>query len=160
MLTSGDQIFTDSLAAEEILEETVDPPLGQPGNNVKLTMRVAFTASYAAEDDLTELASTVLNASRPDGYIATGEPLSFEALNEQHTDSEGVTHWVMRVSRQLEKQLDTERITPLVQGHSLAIATARLHENLDLPNPPEIQLTPNWWPWLPLIPFNITVEIK
>ena len=160
MLVSGDQIFTDTLAVEQILEETYDPPFGQPGNNVELSIRVEFTASYVSEENLSELANTVLNASRPEGFIATGEPLSFETLNQQRTDSDGVTHWVMRVSRQLEKQVDTRRIIPLVQGRNQAIARARLNENLELPNPPEIQLTPDWWPWLPLIPFNITVEIQ
>ncbi|MBU1660312.1 MAG: hypothetical protein KKD28_02425, partial [Chloroflexi bacterium] len=58
----------------------------------------------------------------------------------------------------MERQLDAGIIIPLVQGQSMALAKARLKENLDLTVAPEIRLTPDWWPWLPLIPFNITVE--
>jgi hypothetical protein len=157
LLVTSDQIFTDTLKVEQILEKTYDPPPGQPGSSVNLTLWVEFTASYASGKDLTELASTVLNASLPEGFVATQRPLSFEPLNSYLTDDRGVTRWSMRVSRQLEKQVDAGRIIPLVQGRSLAVATAKLKE-LNLQGSPEIRLNPEWWPWLPLIPFNITVE--
>jgi len=158
-LAQGDQLFIDTLSIDQVLEETYDPPLGQPGSSLKLSMRVAFSAWYVSGDDLTELASTVLNASRPEGFVTVDEPLAFEALNEQRTDSEGVTHWVMRVSRNLVRQVDEDRITPLVQGRSLAVAQSQLNA-MDMPDAPEIQLNPDWWPWMPLIPFNITVETQ
>ena len=159
MLATGDQIFADTLKVEQILEESYDPPLGQPGKNVKLSMRVEFVASYASEKDLTELASTVLNASLPQGFVATQAPLDFEPLNTHLTDERGVTRWSVRVSRQLEKKVDTAMVIPLVQGRTMAKAMTRLEETFDLPSPPEIRLQPVWWPWLPLIPFNITVEV-
>jgi hypothetical protein len=156
MLAPGDQIFADTLKAEQILEETYDPPLGQPGKDVKLSMRAEFVASYASEKDLTELASIVLNASLPQGFVATQAPLDFEPLNAHLTDERGVTRWSVRVSRQLEKKVDPAMVIPLVQGKTMAKATSRLEEVFDLPGPPEIRLNPVWWPWLPLIPFNIT----
>jgi hypothetical protein len=160
MLESGDQIFADTLSLEQVLAETFDPPLGQPGNTVRLSMRVEFTASYASGDDLSELASTVLNASKPEGFADTGMPLNFEVLDSYRTNSQGVIRWTIRVSRQLERQIDTGKVIPLVQGHSMAVASAQLKEALKTSNSPEIQLTPAWWPWLPLIPFNITVETR
>jgi hypothetical protein len=42
----------------------------------------------------------------------------------------------------------------------MASAMAQLNEALRLSKPPEIQLEPAWWPWLPLIPFNIAVETQ
>jgi len=158
-LAQDDQLFTDTLKVEDILKESYDPPLGRPGSSLKLTMRVTFTARYASGDDLTELASTVLNASTPEGFVATDEPMSFETLDEQRTDSQGVTHWVMRVSRNLVRQTDEREITTLVQGRSLAVAQAQLND-LDTPAPPEILLNPEWWPWMPLIPFNISVKTQ
>ena len=160
LLKTGDQIFTDTLSMDDVLEETYTPPLGQPGNSLKLSMRVEYTVSYASGEDLTQLASTVLNASIPEGFVATGEPLKFETVGSYQTNSQGVTHWTMRVSRQLERQVDTGEVIPVVQGHSLLVAQAQLGETLNLSDAPEIQLTPAWWPWLPLIPFNITVETQ
>lgn len=160
LLESSDQFFTDTLNLEDILEETYDPPLGQPGEGVKLSMRVEFTAWYASGDDLTELASTVLNASKPEGFVAVDMPLSFEALNEYRTNSDGTTQWTLRVSRELVRQVDESRITPLIQGRSMASAQAQLDTAMGTVTSPEIRLSPEWWPWLPLIPFNITVETQ
>jgi hypothetical protein len=159
-LAPGDQVFADTFRAAQVLEENLVPPLGQPGKTVMLLMRVEFAASYASEKDLTELASTVLNASLPEGFTTAQEPLDFEPLNAHLTDERGVTRWSLRVSRQLERKIDRSKITPLIQGRSLANATSRLNETLDLANPAEIQLEPAWWPWLPLIPFNITVDVR
>jgi len=160
MLATNDQIFPDTLQIEQILEESYEPQLGQPSNQVELSMRVEFTVSYAAGADLTELASTVLNASLPEGFVATSDPITFEILNSQSTDDEGVTHWTMRAYRKLEKQVNAVEIVPLVQGRSVAIAMEQLENNPDFLEHPEIYLTPKWWPWLPLIPFNIVVEIQ
>jgi hypothetical protein len=158
MLAPNDQLFPDTLQVEQILEESYEPPLGQPSNKVKLSMRVEFTTSYAAGEDLTELAGTVLNASLPEGFVATSDPITFEILNLQATDNEGVTRWTMRVSRELEKQVNAGEIIALVQGHNTTVAMEQLEAHLDSPDAPEIRLTPDWWPWIPLIPFNITVE--
>jgi len=160
MLSSRDQIFPDTLQVEQIIEEVYDPPLGQPSRKVVLTLRVEFSAWYASGDDLTELASTVLNASQSEGYLPLATSLTFEKRDNIKTDSEGVTRWIMRVSRKLEKQIDEGNIIQLVQGRNVETAKSQVENTLQLTYSPEIQLTPDWWPWLPLIPFNITVETR
>lgn len=160
MLGAGDQIFVDTLEVDQVLVKEYEPPLGQPGRKVTLSMQIEFTAFYAAKENLHELANIVLNASQPEGYVDTGQPLSFEITGSHQTDNEGVTRWTMRVSRKLEEQVDTGKIVSLIQGRNMAFAINQLDDNLDLPSTPEIQLTPDWWPWLPLIPFNITVETQ
>jgi hypothetical protein len=160
LLAQDDQVFPDTLKIEQVIEENYNPPLGQPSSQVSLDLRVEFSASYVTGEDLTELASTVLNTSLPDEFIATGTPITFESLNSPRTDSEGVTSWTMRVSREMRKYVDAGKVILLVQGHSMDIALSKLEENLEIPNTSEIRLTPDWWPWLPLIPYNITVETQ
>ena len=160
MLTTKDQLFPNTLTVEQIVEEKYDPPLGQPARKVTLNLEVEFSVFYVSGNDLTELANIVLNTSQSDGYVDSGNPLIFETLNAPETNSEGVTRWVMRVSRQLEKQVNSGKVLPLVKGQSLELAAANLEDALDLDYTPQIELTPDWWPWLPLIPFNITVETE
>lgn len=159
-LASGDELFSDSVKMKQILNESYDPPLGQPGRKVTLSMKVEYTATYASGNDLTQLAGTVLNASLPTGFAPTGKPFTFEPTSPRLTDDAGVTRWTVRVSRQLEKQVEPGRVIPLVQGHSMVVAVSHLQDALALTSEPVIRLTPEWWPWLPLIPFNITVELR
>ena len=160
LLEPGDQLFHDTLELEQTIEESYEPPLGQPSNTLKSTLQAEFSVSYASGKDLTELASTVLNASLPEGYSTTDDPITFEALTSYTTDREGVTSWKMRVSRELQKHVDTGKIISMVQGRSRESALELLEDSPDIPDKFKILLTPDWWPWLPLIPFNITVETK
>ncbi len=159
-LLEGDMLFADTLAVAQILEESYSPPLGQPGRQVKLTMQVEFQAYYAAYSDLTELAHLVLNASLPAGFAPLDDSLTLEALSSPTTDASGVTRWQARATRLLYRQLDMPRVIPLALGRRPQAAQVVLFESLPLVEPPQVRLRPAWWPWLPLIPFNITVEAQ
>lgn len=157
-LENGDQLFADTLVVEQILEERYDPPPGQPGSNLSLVMQVEFSAYYAAYHDLAELAGMVLNASLEPGFAPAGEDYDFEQVGSRVTAQDGVTRWVVRVRRGLVKQVDELSAARLALGRRPRVAAQRIFENLPLSSKPEIVLVPGWWPWLPLLPFNITVE--
>jgi len=158
-LGQGDQLFTDTLIVEQVLEESYDPPPGQPGRKLSLTMQVEFSANYAAEDDLTELADLVLNASLEPGFSPSGEDFDFEQVGSRVTGEDGVTRWVVRVNRTLAKQVDSSYAAHLALGRRPRVAAQRILDHLSLAARPEIALKPDWWPWLPLLPFNISVGI-
>jgi hypothetical protein len=48
----------------------------------------------------------------------------------------------------------------MVQGFGVWNVESKLEENLPLTDAPEIQLTPSWWPWMPIVPFRISVETE
>ncbi len=159
-LTEGDVLFPDTLTLSQVLEETYDPPAGQSGRRVTLTMQAEFQIYYAAYADLKELASIVLNASLPAGYMALDDTLMLETLSPLTTDAAGITRWEVRATRRLSRQLDMPRVIPLALGRRPQTAQVVLAQSFLLVEPPQIQLRPPWWPWLPLIPFNIHVETQ
>ena len=52
------------------------------------------------------------------------------------------------------------QVLNLVRGRSPEAAGAALSTALSLERAPRIELAPEWWPWLPLIPFRITVSTQ
>jgi len=56
------------------------------------------------------------------------------------------------------KQVDRLYAARLALGRSPRDAAQRIFENLPLSVRPKILLQPEWWPWLPLLPFNIIVN--
>jgi hypothetical protein len=157
-LGKGDQLFADTLVAEQVLDESFDPPVDQPGRKLSLRLQVDFSAYYAAGDDLTELAGLVLNASLDPGFTPAEEEYDFEQVGSRLTGEDGVTRWVVRVKRRLVKQVDGLYAARLALGRRPRVAAQRIFESLPLSARPEIVLNPEWWPWLPLLPFNITVD--
>lgn len=158
-LGPDDLLLSDTLEAVEILREEFDPPAGQAGKTLILKMEVKFNARYISAEDLNQLSRSTLNASVPNGFSPFGSP-TLNRLTEPVTDSLGVTRFDLEVSQNLLRDVDRTQVFSMMRGHSLEDARSELFADLALRKAPQIIMTPSWWPWLPLIPFNVSVEME
>ena len=152
-----DLLLADTLQMGEVQQESYDPPAGQPGNLLKLSMRAEFTARYVKEQDLRQLAEATLNAALPGGYAPVEDSLAFDVTGKPYSDAAGALHFDLRVSREAARELPAEAANLLVRGLSPWAAADVLQARLPLAARPRISLRPSWWPWMPLIPFRIVV---
>ena len=153
-----DLLLPDTLKVDAPSQEIYDPPAGQPGDTLKLTMSVQYSAQYVTADDLTSLAETVLNASMPAGFDSKPNTLQFNSNNNFAVDQSGSTQFNLQVQRVLVQQIQSSQVIFLARGLSPMNAKQVLLSKLPLAAPPEIDLSPSWWPWMPLIPFRIEVQ--
>jgi hypothetical protein len=156
---AGDVYFPDTLAVGQVLSETYFPADGQTGTTLSLTMNLQCQAQYAQASDVNALAGLALDTNLPVGF----EPVSSGAVKTVDagapvTDAHGITHWKVQAQRLLRARLDPWQATRLVQGRSPVAAGRRLADSMRLAAAPAIQVTPAWWPWLPVIPFRIAVS--
>ncbi len=154
---ASDVVLPASLTMGDIVEETYDPPAGKPGNLLKLTLRAAFSAQYVKGDDLAQLVEATLDAAKPSGYVPAAGSMTYDFAATPTTDAAGLSHFELRIRRQLLRDLDLSHASALVRGKSPEAASRALQGALPLAKQPEIKLSPAWWPWLPLVPFRITV---
>ncbi len=158
MIGAKDELLVNTLKMGEVLEETYDPPAGQPGPLLKLTMRVEYSAQYVRADDLTRLAESALNASVPDGFVASPGTLIFQPLGAAVFDQSGMSHFDLQVAQVVMRRIEPIQVILLARGLSPQAAAQTLLAELPLTKLPEIGLNPSWWPWMPLIPFRIDVR--
>jgi len=156
---ADDLLLPDTLDFAETLLEEFSPPEGQAGNTLVLKMQVEFSVNYILQEDLNQLAAATLNASIPQGFAPFGE-LMFNPLAEPVTDSSGVTNFELKATQVTLRDIDQVRVFSIVRGYSPARAVNELMDTFELRDEPQITLRPAWWKWLPLIPFNISVEVK
>jgi hypothetical protein len=156
-MESGDILFDDTFAVSQTLSEVYDPPAGAAGTKLTLTMQVEFSALYAAASDLTELASLALNASLPPGFAAASEALAVESVKKPVMNEDGSLHWTVRAERRIVQKINNGQVTQLIQGVGARHAQTLLEKNLPLDRAPNINLAPTWWPWMPIVPFRISV---
>ncbi len=154
---SKDMLLLNTLKLGQIQEETYDPPAGKGGNLLKLTLRADFGAEYLKADDLTQLAEGILNASRPDGFAPVADSMAFRLQGAPVQEAGGVIHFGLQIEQKLAHEVDLAHANALVRGLSPRAAQEVLKSQLKLAEAPEIRMSPSWWPWLPLIPFRITV---
>jgi hypothetical protein len=69
-------------------------------------------------------------------------------------------HWTVRAERRIVQQIDKAQVTQLIQGIRSARVKAVLEKRLPLEKAPQINLSPSWWPWVPIVPFRISVVTK
>jgi hypothetical protein len=159
-LPSGGVIFPASVKDEQVFEETYDPPAGRTGGSLRLTLRVKFSAQYASGDDLLELATLALAAATEAGFSAAPDPVTFRLIGIPSTDAAGRTGFNLQVERRFLRTVDVRRVFSLVQGRRVDTALARLNDAFAFSSPPQIKMSPRWWPWISLAPFRIEVVIQ
>jgi hypothetical protein len=119
---------------------------------------VEYSSRYASAADLTQLASLALNASLPAGFQAVfDESIGVAPVTDPLLNADGNTRWTIRAERTIVQQLNPARVAQLIQGIGATRAQTLLARNLPLDEPPEIRLSPSWWPWIPMAPFRISV---
>jgi hypothetical protein len=158
-INADDLLLLDTLEAAETLQEEFSPPEGQAGNALTLKMQVKFSANYISHEDLNQLVASTLNASIPQGFSSFGE-LTFKPLAEPVTDSTGSTHFELEAAQVTLRDIDQMKVFSSIRGHDPARAVNELKNVFELRDIPQITIRPSWWKWLPLIPFNISVEVK
>jgi hypothetical protein len=158
-IAPNDLILSDTFEVTQVIVETYDPPAGQAGNQLKLKLKVEFTARYVADEDMRQLANAALDSSVPVGFEAF-EIAAYQPLTDPSTDNAGVSHFELDVSRSLHQTIDELQVLSIVRGLTPAEAIRELAPSLPLRQATDIKLTPSWWPWMPLIPFNISMEVK
>jgi hypothetical protein len=156
-LMVGDIYFPDTLAVSEIISETYFPAESQSGDTLSLTLRVRCQARYALFTDVNGMAVKLLDVNLPVGYIPSPDNLALLPASTPITDTEGITRWDVHVQRLLRASIEPLIAVQQSLGHRPAVAVLRLNEILPLSRLPIIQVNPSWWPWMPAIPFRITV---
>ena len=156
-LGAGDVLFEDSFTTSQILSEVYDPPAGAAGTKLTLTMQMEFSTLYADASDLTELASLALNASLPPGFREASDELRLSPVTKPLLNDDGFTRWTIRAERRIVQQIHPARVMQMIQGTRARRANLLLEESLPLEDVPEIRLSPSWWPWVPIVPFRISV---
>ncbi|MBI5354559.1 MAG: baseplate J/gp47 family protein [Chloroflexi bacterium] len=158
-ISPDDLLLLDTLEVSKVIEENFDPQAGQPGNTLTLTMQVEFFARYISAEDIKQLSAATLDSSITKGFEPFGET-KLKTLTDLSTDESGITHFELESTRTLLRHVDMMQIFSVVRGRSAEQAQDKLMKSFSLRKDPQVIVTPSWWPWLPLIPFNISVEVR
>jgi len=156
---SDDILLVDTLEIREVQREESSPPEGEAGTTLNLSLQAEFTARYILAADLKQLAESSVQASIPQGFSSFGG-MTFNLLDAPVTDSSGVTHFQLEAVQTALEDVSTMQVFNLVRGRGLVDANAELMKVFHLRQQTQIVITPSWWRWLPLIPFNLSLEVK
>ena len=156
-LSPGDLLFDKTLNVSQVLSEKYDPPAGAAGTKLNLNMQIEYAIQYAAAADLIKLAALALNASLPAGFSPVSSQVAIKPATSPVLQEDGSVKWTMRAERKIVQQINPLQATQMIQGLGAWNVKEKLKKNLPIVAAPDVQLFPSWWPWMPIVPFRISV---
>ncbi len=157
ILPRDDILILPTMTMVETLEETAIPIVGEPGNDLEVSMRVRFQSQAVSGDVLNRLVSPVLDSSTPAGYISIDNSMVLTHLSQPSSSQDGTIHWTVSARRKLQVDILASQAIEIVKGMTVAQAKASLATSLPLSSLAQIELTPKWWPRLPYLAMRIQV---
>ena len=158
-LENDTQLIAQTLTMNKVIEEKQDPPQGFAADQANLTIQVEFRAWTYQKTDLERLGKTALAANLPTGKV--GIPGSYQNINlSEPLVVESQAQWKIHASQELQQAWVDRPVVQAVTGKSPEAARQNLASLLELVRPAEIQMNPDWWPLLPLLPARIQVNFQ
>jgi hypothetical protein len=156
-LAAGERIAPESLRAVRVISSEAEPAVGQPGDSLRLRMRLEVEAVLYQDADLQAYAETVLAESGGEAFATVpGSPQAeLGSLVEEGT--EGMVY-AAHAYRRLYRAVEDDELRRLLLGRPPSEAAQRLERRIDLARPPLILLWPSWLPRLPLLPVRIDIH--
>lgn len=150
-------LLEKSFKLQRVLQESASADTNSPSETLRISMRVAYQAWMVEKDDLQALAKLTLDASLPEGTLGLPDTLQVLPMEEKLVESESPLRWLVKLTREMEKQVDTTAISTIVRARSPGEAMKILEKSGEFRNSPKIELMPPWWPLLPVLSFRISV---
>jgi hypothetical protein len=153
----GDFIVYSNPIGVSILEEEYTPPEPQPSDKLELLLRVEYQIMVVPWEALKTVGNFNLDAALPYGFSTYPEEIIILAMDIPEIDENKIARWEVLAQRPIFQKIGTGYAARLTAGRTISSAAETLQSELRLAEPPEIQLFPHWWPWMPFLPLRIQI---
>ena len=157
-LEPGEYLPHQSLVIQAVPKQAYTHLVGEETPTLGLSLRLLVTAQKVKLRDVHALAYHHLAANLPEGYRLTDARFEYGEAAEEEVGPGRFTFYVASYGY-ATSHIAPEEIIHLVKGRKVAEARAALTSELPLARPPEITVSPDWFPYMPFLDLRYTVEI-
>ncbi len=152
-------IAVDSLAVVLVLAEDYSEYIGQPAESVSLEMRVVVQGVVVDEQYARQAAYAALAERVGRGFRILDDTLTFVRGDELGVDDARRVTFLMTAAGDVASAINEDRVREQVAGLPVDRAVENLSAALPLKQPPRVELWPDWFGRLPLLPIRIDVTV-
>jgi len=149
--------ITATLRLSNIMEESYTPEVGQPGDQLQLSLRLEFEAMVVPTVELRKSLNQLMDSKLQGNDIPDPNSLVIEHMGSPQLDEQDDAHWIVRGIREIRAQINPNHVADLLRGRRSDSVSAYL-SGLPLQGSTKVQMFPAWWPYFPFLPFRIEVE--
>ncbi len=133
--------------------------VGEQTDVLGLSLRLLITGQAVSARDAQEVAYHHLLMQLPENYTLTNAQYSIGEAAEEDVGYGQFTFYVTAEGFATAR-VDTEAIKEIVAGERMEDAVAALTDALSLAEPPMIEVSPEWFPYVPRLPIRTEVEVR
>jgi len=131
---------------------------GEQTDVLGLSLRLLITGHAVEARDAQAVAYHQLVAQLPVGYTLTDARFEYGEAAEEEIGP-GLFTFFLTAHGYATARVDANEVIELLAGTPIDEAAAKLSERFPLSGPPEITVSPSWFPYLPFVDLNTKVEI-
>jgi hypothetical protein len=154
-VNEDDIILSPSISNVEILSETYFPAVGEPANQLNLSMKIKLQAQLVLGETIRAFSNIIMDANTPTGFTQVANSLVITQQSNLTLADDGKAHWTIKAARQVQANITPAIYTRTITGKTVTQASQRLSYSLPISGQASIILSPNWWPRLPLLAMRI-----
>jgi len=150
-------LITPTLTLKNVIDEQYFPSVGKAADQVDLGLRLEYEIQTIEYDTVVNLIQHLMNARIAIGFTPVDSSLQMDNIGKLSINDKGNATWNIKAERELITQIEEKDVAISSLGLMPRSAIDLLREKYSLSESPEIILSPEWWPLLPLLPFRIEV---
>ncbi len=132
--------------------------VGEQTDVLGLSLRLLITGEAVTTRDAEAIAYRQLVEQLPTGYTLREARFEYGEAAEEDVGPGRFTFYVTAYGYAIAR-IDTQQVQDLILGKPVEAAEAALQTALPLAYPPEISVTPGWFPYVPFLPIRTQVEV-
>jgi len=156
-LPDEDTLILPTLTITETLSEISTPAIGEPSNQLELSLRLTVQSQVVSGEVLHRLVTPIMDSNTPNGYLPIPSTLEIIRINSPTLGGDGKAHWTINATRKLQTDIPAQRVIDIVKGVNVSQASERLSVSLPIAEQAQIVTAPSWWPRLPFLAMRIEV---
>ncbi len=158
LLQPGEFLPRQALRIEAVPKEAYTHLVGEQSPKLGLTLRLLVSGQAVSVADAQAVAYQGLATHLPEGYSLTDARFEYGEVAEEDVGPGYFTFYVTAHGYASAK-INTTRVWTLVKGQSIAAGSEALMTALPLAQPPEVTITPPWFPFFPRVPLRTEIKI-
>ena len=152
-------LLEKSIVIDKVITRTQTPKVGEPSERAILSLEVSCSALVVNQNDQNQLAKLLLDQEIPNQMIPVNDQIVVESVSPITVNSQGLFTWNATARRDLMQNWNKGGVFKLITGKKRMDAEKIFTNAFHQIRIPQIQITPSWWKWMPLLPDRIKVEI-
>ncbi|MGC9358335.1 MAG: baseplate J/gp47 family protein [Anaerolineae bacterium] len=147
-----------TLVIQAVPKEAYTHLVGEKSDTLGLTLRLLVTGQAVNTRDVQAVAFRELSTYLPEGYILTDTRFEIGESAEEDVGP-GIFTFYVHAHGYATSDVNTKAIRETIRGERIEEAEARLEELLPLARPPEIEVQPDWFPFVPRLEVRTDIEV-